>query len=256
MVVVVVLLVVVVAGALVVVALVVVVMVLLVCPQDPLAFRWGLVVGHSLQPLGLYSLVGSGGGSAVGPDGDRGRGVPPPWVGLASGAGGLRGPDDGALGDGNVDEGLDRVLLCDCLCGGGSRSGEGGSGCGGCGVLAWVWVMVWVRAGAASAAVVAFVIFGDVWGGFGDVVAGGGGGGRVAGGGVFWVPVLVLALVFGWGPLRGCGAPHSGGARAPMLGGGSSWCAAGVPGLPVWESGGLRQLGVRLQLWLWPWLCG
>ena len=29
-----------------------VVMVLRVSPQDPLAFRWGLGVGHRLQPLG------------------------------------------------------------------------------------------------------------------------------------------------------------------------------------------------------------
>ena len=38
--------------------------------------------------------------------------------------------------------------------------------------------------------------------------------------------------------------------------GGGSCCAPGVPGLPVWGSRGLRQPGVRLQFWLWRWLCG
>ena len=67
---VVVVVVVVVVGALVAVALVVVVMVLRVCRQDPLAFRWGLGVGYCLQPLGLYGLVGSGGGSGARLDAD------------------------------------------------------------------------------------------------------------------------------------------------------------------------------------------
>ena len=129
------------------VALVVVVMVMRVCPQDPLAFRLGFGVGHRLEHLGLYGLVGSGGGWGAGLEGDRGRGVPHPRVGLAGGGGGLRWVDDGALGYRDADEGLDGVVLCGCLCGGGSRWGEGGSGCGGCGVLAWVWVRVWVRAG-------------------------------------------------------------------------------------------------------------
>ena len=52
--------------------------------------------------------------------------------------------DDGALGDGDVDEGLDGVVLAGRLCGGGGRWWEGGVGCGGWGVL--VWVRVWVRA--------------------------------------------------------------------------------------------------------------
>ena len=62
MVVVVVVVVVVVAGALVAVALIVVVMVLRVCPQDPLAFRWGLGVGHRLQPSGCTArwVLGAG----------------------------------------------------------------------------------------------------------------------------------------------------------------------------------------------------
>ena len=51
---------------------------------------------------------------------------------------------DGALGDGDVDEGLDGVVLGGRLCGGGGRWWEGSVGCGGWGVLAWV--RVWVRA--------------------------------------------------------------------------------------------------------------
>ena len=90
-----------------------------------------------MQPLGLHYVVGRGGGSGAGLDGDGGRGVPRPWVGLAGGGGGLWGIDDGALGDGYVDEGLDGVVL-------GGRRWEGGVGCGGWGVLAWV--RVWVRA--------------------------------------------------------------------------------------------------------------
>ena len=58
--------------------------------------------------------------------------------------GGLRGVDDGALGDGDVDEGLDGVVLGGRLCGGGGCWWEGGVGCGGWGVLALV--RVWVRA--------------------------------------------------------------------------------------------------------------
>ena len=42
--------------------------------------------------------------------------------------------------------GLDGVVLCGRLRGGGSRWGDRGPGCGGCGVLACVWVRVWVRA--------------------------------------------------------------------------------------------------------------
>ena len=58
-------------------------------------------------------------------DGDGGRGVPRPWVGLAGVAGGLRGMDDGALGDGDADEGLDGVVLGGRLCGGGGTGGRG-----------------------------------------------------------------------------------------------------------------------------------
>ena len=52
--------------------------------------------------------------------------------------------DDGALQDGDVDEGLDGVLLGDRLCCGGGCWWEVGVGCGGWGVL--VWVRVWARA--------------------------------------------------------------------------------------------------------------
>ena len=139
----------VVAGALVAAAVVVglvVFVVLWVRPQDPLAFRWGVGVGHRLQPLGLRGLVDSGGGFGAGLGGDRGRGVPRPRVGLAGGGGGFWGPDDEAPGDGDVDEGLDGVVLCCRLRGCGSRLGQRGSGCGGFGVLVRVSVKVWVRA--------------------------------------------------------------------------------------------------------------
>ena len=105
---------------------------------------WGWGVGHRVQPLGLHYVVGRGGASGAGGDGDGGRGVPHPSVGLAGGGGGLWGMDDGALGDGDVDEGLDGVVLGGRLCGGGGCRWEGGVGCGGWGVLAWV--RVWVRA--------------------------------------------------------------------------------------------------------------
>ena len=88
--------------------------------------------------------MGGGGGSGAGLDGECGRGVPRPWVGLTGGGGGLWGMDDGALGDGDVDEGLDGVMLGGRLCGGGGGWWEGGVGCGWWGVLAWV--RVWVRA--------------------------------------------------------------------------------------------------------------
>ena len=116
-------LVVVVVGPLVMVALVVVGMVLRVLPLDPLwIFRsslWGWGVGHRAQPLGLYYVVGRGGGSGARLDGDGGQGVQRSLVGLAGGGGGLWGMDDGALGDGDVDEGLDRVVFGGRLCGGG-----------------------------------------------------------------------------------------------------------------------------------------
>ena len=141
-------LVVVVVGPLVVVALVVVGLVLRVWPSDPLwVFRsplWGWVVGHRARPLGLYYVLGGGGGSGAGLDSDGRRAVPCPWVGLAGGGGGLWGMDDGALGDGDVDEGFDGVVLGGRLCAGGCCCWEGGVGCGGWGVLAWV--RVWVRA--------------------------------------------------------------------------------------------------------------
>ena len=108
----------------------------------------GLADRASFAAPGPYGLVGSGGGLAAGLNGDRGRAAPCPRVGLAGGNGGLWGVDDGALGDGDVDEGLGGFVLGGRLCGGGSCWGEGGSGCGWWGVLALVWVRVWVRAGS------------------------------------------------------------------------------------------------------------
>ena len=141
-------LVVVVGGPLVVVVLVVVGLVLRVWPMDPLSvFRsplWGSGMRHRGQPLGLHYVVGRGGRLGAGLDGDCGRGVPRPWVGLAGGGAGLRGMDDGALGDGDADEGLDWVVLGGRLCGGGGCRWEGGVGCGGWGVLARVRVRVGV----------------------------------------------------------------------------------------------------------------
>ena len=144
-------LVVVVVGPLVVVVWVVVGLVLRVWPMDPLwVFRsplWGWGVGHCGQSPGLHYVVGMGEGLEAGLDGDGGRGVPRPWVGLAGGGGGLRGMDDGALGDGDADEGLDGVVLGGRLCGGGGCRREGGAGCGGWGVLAWARVWVGVVSG-------------------------------------------------------------------------------------------------------------
>ena len=54
------------------------------------------------------------------------------------------GVDDGALADGDADEGLDGVVLGGRLCGGGGCRWQGGVGCGGWGVLAWVRVRVGV----------------------------------------------------------------------------------------------------------------
>ena len=146
MVVVGVVLVVVVVDQLVVVVLIVVGLVLRVSPMDPLwvfrspLWRWG--VGHRGQPLGLHYVVGRGGGLQAWLDGDRGRGVPRPWVGLAGAGVGSWGMDDRALGDGDVDEGLDGVLLGGPYCGGGGCRWEGGVNCGGWGILAWVRVRV------------------------------------------------------------------------------------------------------------------
>ena len=136
--------------AVVVVGVVLVVVVVRVWPMDPLwVFRsplWGWGVGHRGQSPGLHYVVGRGGWSGAGLDGDGGRGVPRPWVGSAGGGGGLWGMDDGALGDGDADEGLDGVVLGGRLCGGAGCRREGGAGCGGWGVLAWVRV----RAGVVS----------------------------------------------------------------------------------------------------------
>ena len=54
--------------------------------------------------------------------------------------------DDGALGDGDFDEGLEGVVLGGRLRGGGGCRREGGAGRGGWGVLAWARA----RAGVVS----------------------------------------------------------------------------------------------------------
>ena len=108
------------------------------------------VVGMAHGPLVGFPvpLVGVGGLASWAVPGaalcDGGRGVSRPWVCLAGGGGGLWGIDDGALGDGDADEGLDGVVLGGRLCGGGGCRWEGGVGCGGWGVLAWVRVRVGV----------------------------------------------------------------------------------------------------------------
>ena len=183
MVVVGVVLVVVVVGPLVVVVWVVVGLVLRVWPMDPLwVFRsllWGWGVGHLGQSRGLHYVVGRGGGLGARLDGDGGRGVPLLWVGLAGGGGGLRGMDDGVLGDGDADEVLDGVVFSGRLCGGGGCRWEGGVGCGGRGVLAWVRVRVGVV--SVGFCVVAFVVL--------CVLA--------------WAPAWVWGPVWGWGPVPG-----------------------------------------------------
>ena len=105
-----------------------------------MAFRGGLGVGHRLQALGLYGLVDSGGGLGAGLDGDQSPVIPHLRIGLAGGGGVLWGVDGGALGHGNVEEGLDGVVLCGHLRGDGSRWGEEGSGWGGCELLALIMV--------------------------------------------------------------------------------------------------------------------
>ena len=174
---------VVVVGPLSVVALVVVGLVLQVWPFDPLwvcrSPLWGWGVGHRAQPLELHCVVGRGGGSGGGLDGDGGRGVPRPLVGLAGGGGRLWGMDDGALGDGDVDEGLDGVVLGGRLCGCGGCRSEGGVGCGGWGVLAWV--RVWVR--AVSVGFVSLRLWCCVCS--------------------LWAPVRVWGRLWGWGPVPG-----------------------------------------------------
>ena len=187
------------------VALLVVGMVLWVCPWDPLAFRWGLGVGHRLQPWGLYGLVDNGGGLGTWLDSDRGRGVPRSRVGLAGGGGCLLRVDNGALGDGDVDEGLDGVGLCGRLHGGDSCWGEGGLRC----VRAGSWLGFGLGFGLGRGRFCcrfAFCDFGALLGGAGGVgvvVDVCGAGGAVAGGIVVWVPVLIWGRVFGLGPVRG-----------------------------------------------------
>ena len=115
----------------------------------------------------------------AGLDGDGGRGVPRPWVGFAGGGAGLWGMDDGALGDGDADEGLDGVVLGGRLCRGGGCRREEGAGCGGWVVLAWARVRAGVVSGGIC--VVAFVVL--------CVLA--------------WAPAWVWGRVWGLGPVPG-----------------------------------------------------
>ena len=136
--------------------------------------------------------------------------------------------DDEALGDGDVDEGFDGVVLGGRLCGGGGHWGEGGSGCGGLGPL--VWVRVWVTAvslGLSS-------LFLWCWGLRGVVLV-----------------VVLLLMVWSFGFWLGFGVGFWVGVRFEVeedlipevrghrcLVGGGGRCAAGVPRSPVWGSGG------------------
>ena len=135
------------------------------------------------------------------------------------------------------------------LCGGGSYWGEGGSGFGGWWVQAWVWVEVWAR--VESLVLSSYFLW--FWGLCG----------------VAWVLLLVVVLVvvllrvvlslgfqfwFGVGFLVGVRFEVEE-YLVPDVRGDWCWvgefrCAAGVPGLAVWGSGGLRHPGVRLQFWL------
>ena len=69
--------------------------------------------------------------------------------------------DDGTLGDADVDEGLDGVVLGGRLCGGGGRWWEGRLGCGRWGVLASV--RAWVRAVPLGFASLSFWCCGLRW---------------------------------------------------------------------------------------------
>ena len=76
---------------------------------------------ESIRGLGIIrSHFGCRGWWIVGAGLGWGRGVPRPWFGLAGGGGGLLGPDSGAFGDGDLDEGLEGVMLRVGLCGGSS----------------------------------------------------------------------------------------------------------------------------------------
>ena len=164
----------------------VVVVVLWAHPEDPLAFRWDVGVGHRLQPLGPHGFVDSGNGFGAGLGEGRGRGVPRPRVGPAGGGGCLRRMDCGAFGDGDVAEGWDRVLLCCCLRGGGPCWGQGGAG------------LPWARrlgGWCAPGAVVSLVAVGGASGAAGSV---GGAGGVVVGGAVVGVGIPAVVWVRDW----------------------------------------------------------
>ena len=161
--------------------------------------------------------------------------------------------DDGAPEYGDVDEGLHGVVLDGRLCDGDSRLGEGGSGCGGCRVLAWVWVSIWVWAGSplllsyrswflGLCGVVLLMLL------------------------VVVVVVLLLRVVLLFGFRFWFGVRFPVRVRFEVeddlvLEVRGHRCRAGVvcgvlTGCPGCLCGILRQLCVRLQLWLWSWLFG
>ena len=129
------------------------------------------------------------------------------------------GVDDGALGDGDVDEALDGVVLGGRLCGGGGRWGEGGSGCGGWRVL--VWVRVRVRAVSLGLS----LLFLWCWGLRGVVWSFGF---RLGFGVGFWAWVRFEVEEDLVPEVQGHQCRVGGGSRR----------AARVPGLLVWGSGG------------------
>ena len=189
------------------------------------------------------ALVDSGGGFGAGLGGDGGGGVPRPRVGLASGGGSLWGMDDGVFGDGDVAEGLDGVLLWSCLRGGGFCWGQGAAGCGGRGVLVAgallaLSPLLWLLGVRVVVLVVLLVLV------------------------VLWWAVLLLALRFGLWLRFGLGLGNRlevvEDVVLEMVGGAvpGGVVVAGALGSPAWWSGGLRQAGSRLRLWLWPWACG
>ena len=184
-------LVVVVVGPLVVVVWVVVGLVLRVWPMDPLwVFRsplsgWG--AGHCGQSPGLHYVVGMGEGLGAGLDGDGGRGVPRPWVGLAGGGGGFGGWMTGRLVTGmrtRAWTGSCLVAVSAVVVGAGGRGARVAVGGG-----SWLEQgpgRGWCRVGLCRC--VCGVVWGPAWVW-----------GRVRG----WGPVCVWGRVWGWGPVPG-----------------------------------------------------
>ena len=201
----------------------------------------GLGFGLHLQPLGLLGLVHSGGTFGAGLGRDHSRGVPLPRVGLSRVVG-------WALEDEDVVQGEDRVLLCGCLCGGGSCWGQGGSGCSGCGAL---------MAGAFLLLVLSplFVTAGAASGGVGGA---GGAGGAIVGGAFVGVGVPVGAWdrALTWGPVRGGGGPRLGDVGGVLPGRGCLACCwdAGVARVAAGGPPAGRFLAAALALAVALWI--